>query len=179
MSTESPREPRFFSLTESRHFSKIIWGAAVVLLILAVIVPNVDYSLQEDSPRADATTRPFGDSIDAMEAKLNDGRLANADPNAALAMATILKARALTAAGPMAHDEIVWAVDHLDDYQPQIADQQDRARRETVRNHRNRLLFEELPRLSPDEGSEVLNEVRRAYIEAFDVDPAWYRSVPD
>ncbi len=159
-------------LTESKHLSKIIWGAAVVLLIATIIVPNVDFSLQVDSPRADATPDPFDERVTELEAKIGDGRFADADADDALRLAAMIKARALTEAGPMTVTEIVWTIETIEEFQPQIAAQPDAASRETLRNHRNDLIADELPRLDRQKALSVLDEKRALYRDTFGVDPA-------
>lgn len=165
-------------LTESKYFSKFIWAGAIFLLVATVIIPRVDFSLQKDSPRADATPDPFGEPINQMERLLRDGRLGDATAEEALRLAPALKARSLTAAGPMASSEIVWTVEKLEEYQPQIRAQPDEASEDALRNHRNELIFDALPRLDRQKGKESLDSVRQAYIDAIGVDPATTSKLP-
>ncbi len=160
------------TLANSRHFPRLIWGFAILLIIAILVIPRIDRSLQEDSPRADATPDPFAEEVVEMEEKLQGGTLSEVDEEEALAAATLLKARSLTEAGPMTPTEIIFAVDHFDDFRPQIAAQPDTPSKETLRRHRNALLFEELPRLDEERGAQALDEIRRAYLEAFEIDPA-------
>ena len=166
-------------ITESKHFSKIIWGGAIFLLVATLIIPRVDFSLQQDSPRANMTPDPFDDRIVELENRLHDGRLSKADPEISLMYATALKARALTDAGPMTSAEIVWTVEQLDDYQSQIADQPTAASQQALREHRNDLILDELPRLDRQQATDAFDSVRRAYLDAFGVDPAKTASLPE
>lgn len=175
-------QKRFFNLPVLAHspiFARLMWGLAILLVFAAFILPKVDTSLQHESPRAQATPDPFDEEVVALEEAFDAGELADVDPDHALSLATQLKARALTDAGPVTYSEMIWAAEHFDDFQPQIADQPDRASRETLRRHRNALLMETLPRLDEERTDQALNEIRRAYIEAFDVDPAQFSSLPD
>lgn len=159
-------------LSESKHLSRLMWGVVALLVLAAYIFPRIDTSLQHDSPRADATPDPFAEEVVEIEQLLEAGELESIDASQALPLAPLLKARALTSAGPMTHGEMIFAAQHLMEYQPQIAAQPDRPSRETLRRHRNSLLYEELPRLDPQRGDRALDEVRQAYLEAFGVDPA-------
>ena len=159
-------------LTNSPQFSRLMWGVVILLVVAAFIIPRVDMSIQHDSPRAQAVPDPFDDAVVAIEEELEANRLDTQDRDQAYRLAPLLKSRALTNAGPMTPSEMIWVVEHLQEYRPQIASQPSEAARETLRRHRNDLLFEELPRLDPERGSKALNEIRRAYLEALEIDPA-------
>ena len=166
-------------LTESKHLSKIIWGGAILLLLATIVVPRVDFSMQVDSPRADATPDPFDEQVERLEERMRSGSLGDADPHLAVRLAPMLKARSLTEAGPMAPTEIIWAVEWIEEYQPQIASQPTVPARETMRNYRNDLLVEELSRLDEDRARAALDEVRKHYRDAFDIDPAYIAEYPE
>lgn len=172
MPDEHDRRPAFGGITESRHLSKFIWGAAVLLLVATVIIPRVDFSLQVDSPRADATPDPFGDDIEELDRLVRTDQLADADPQTAIRLAPMIKARGLTEAGPMTVTDIRWTVEILEDYQPQLAAQPNAAARATLRDHRNQLITDELVRLDAQEAVAVLDAIRQQYIDTFGVDPA-------
>ena len=164
---------------QTKKVSWFLWGAAFFLIAAAFIVPNVDFSLQEDSPRADATSDPFRAEVHELEATFQQEGLVDVDPQRAVDHAPLLKARALTRIGSMSAVEVIDVADTIEEYQPQIAAQPDAARRVTMRNHRNDLIFDELHRVDKDDGVRLFDEIRDEFIETLDVDPAYQQQIPE
>lgn len=158
--------------SDNKKWSRLIWGAAIFLLAAAFIIPNVDFSLQVDSPRADATPDPFDERVVDFEKRFDRGDVDEVDADEALQYAPYLKARSLTDAGPMTAGQIIRIVDEIEEFQSQIAEQPTAASRAALRSHRNEVILEELPRLDEERAVEALDEVRGRYIEVFEVDPA-------
>ena len=152
--------------------SRIIWGGCAILLFLVFVVPSVDFSRQDDTPRVLGTPDPFADFVIDAEELLHNGRLAELDQDDAYRIAPLLKARALTKAGPIAPHEMEIVVEFIDEYRPQIAGQSGEGSRRALRNHRDELMLKELPRLDPEKAQAAMKEIRLAYDEAFDIDPS-------
>ncbi len=163
---------------KTKKVSKFLWGAALVLIIAAFAIPEIDFTLQEDSPRADAIPDPFDQRVRDFEAVYHNGELADADPDRALDYAPHLKARALTDVGPMSAEQLIGVVDIIEEYRPQIAAQPDQRSRLSLRHHRNEQIVADLHRLDDEQAVAAIDAVRDDYIEAFDLDPSAVSTPP-
>lgn len=159
-------------LFDSPFARRILWGATALLLLLAFIIPRLDFTPALEV--AHATSRPdlFDDETIAAEALLRSDELRLLSPQEAQELLPLLKARALTASGPMTPQEIQIALEILDEYQPQIASQPTAASRATLRRHRNSLILDYLPRQDRLAAFKALDEVLQAYIQTFGHDPS-------
>lgn len=143
-----------------------------MLLLLTFIMPRVEVGRHAESPREIQRPRLFEDEVRQVEVHLQAGTLSEVDQAVALSLAPSLKVRALSRVGSMTPREMEEAVELLEEFQIEIGAQPTRATRETMRHHRNQLLFERFQRVDADQGVVALDAVREAFLETFDVDPA-------
>ncbi len=166
-------------LTKSKYFAHFIWGGALFLIVATVVIPQVDISLQMDSPRADANPDPFSDEVVAFEEALLNDALTPDDADLGLRISPLIKARALTDAGPMTSGEIRWTADHIDDFQSQIGAQSQHRARLMLWNHRNEQLLDELPRLDEERALNALDDRQQRYRDQLLIDPAMMTRVAE
>lgn len=164
-------------VSKSKKVSRFFWAATFFLIVAAFVVPQVDFSLQEDSPRADDATDPFAPAVHEFDRRYSDQGLESSDPQKALDFAPLIKARALTEAGPLSEVEAIETAETIEKFRPQIAEQQTEGSRAALRNHRNEQIADNLTRIEHDDAVDVLDEVRDDYIDAFGVDPSWVTDV--
>jgi len=156
---------------KSKHLGKFMWGGFALLMFLTFVMPRVDSDRQLESPREQERPRLFDEATLDVEAHLQEGTLGEADAGLAMRLAPTLKIRQVARRGHMTLEEMEQAVELLEEFQAEIGGQSGAAR-ETLRNHRNGLLLEAFPRLDHEATLEVLDEVREAYMEAFQWDPS-------
>lgn len=169
--SESPSPPSSSSDDDARpskHLSRLMWGVALLLVVLAFVVPNIESSLSDDP---DGPVDAFDEKVQAFEKRLERGEPTPEDADRALEYAAFIKARSLTEAGSLSAPEVASAVDRIDKYQSQIANQPDMASRKTLRNRRTELIVEDTAQLDEDGARDALDSVRQDYRELFGFDP--------
>lgn len=166
-------------VTKSKKVSKVLWAFAFFLIVAAFVIPQVDISLQQDSPRAQDITDPFAEPIHQFHLQYREQGLAAVDPQQAVDFAPMLKARSLADVGSVSAEEIAEIADLIEHHQHQIASQPDQVRRETFRNHRNEQILELAPRVDGERAIEAIDEIRADYIDELGVDPTYMSEVPD
>lgn len=166
-------------VSRPKKVSKLFWALAFFLVVAALIVPNFDFSLQEESPRADAVTDPFDQQVHEFDMHYREYGLTDLDVEQAIEYAPMIKARALADAGSVSAVEVIAAAETIEKYQHQIADQPDEGSRATLRNHRNAEIIENLVHVDQQKAVEAFDGVRADYIDTFDVDPAYMTEVPE
>ncbi len=164
-------------LSESKYFAHILWAGAFFLIIATVVIPQVDFSLQIDSPRADATPDPFTDDVVAFEEALLNEALSPDDADEGLQLSAMIKARSLTDAGPMSSGELRWATELIEDFQSQIRAQSDNRARLMLWNQRNEKLLDQLPRLDEERALQALDDRQQRYRDQLGIDPAMMTEV--
>ncbi len=162
-----------------RKLSKLFWAVVFFLVIAAVVIPQMDITVQEDSPRAQDLTDPFDEAVHELDMQYREQGLESLDPQQAVEVAPLLKARSLADVGSVSAEEITAVAEHIESYQYQIAQQPDEARRTTVRNHRNDEILELAPPVYPDRAIENIDEIRADFIDELGVDPSYMTDLPD
>ncbi|RAL22140.1 hypothetical protein DL240_09805 [Lujinxingia litoralis] len=142
-----------------------IWTACAILILLSLVLPRVDMSIQHESPRAQATFDPFDPAIIELEEHLTRGDLGDWEVAEARRQLPLLKARALARVGPMTPVEMKRTAEMLADYAPQIASQSEGSA-QALRAHRDTLLASELPRLQPERITRALEATRQSFESA-------------
>lgn len=138
-----------------------IWTACALLILLSIVLPQVDMSIQHESPRAEANFDPFDPAIIALESHLAQQRVGDWEPDQVRAQLPLLQARALARIGPMTPVEMERVAALIDEYAPQIASQPEGSA-EALRAHRDHLIAESLPRLNADAIRNALEKTRQS-----------------
>ncbi|TXD35985.1 hypothetical protein FRC98_15045 [Lujinxingia vulgaris] len=138
-----------------------IWTACALLILLSIVLPQVDMSIQHESPRAEASYDPFDPAIIALESHLEQRQLGDWNPEEARAQLPLLQARALARVGPMTPVEMERVAALLDEYAPQIASQPEGSA-QALRAHRDHLIAESLPRHNAEAISAALEATRQS-----------------
>ena len=154
-------------ILQSRHIGRIIWAGFALLFLATVLFSQARHPDSIDPPRQIGPIDAFSPEVIAAESLLHAGELHTLSEGEARRYEFPLKVRALTSAGPMTPEEMDQIIDLFEEYRFQIQHESDPRSRQTLRNFRNRQLFEALPRLDPLQGQKALDEIHRIYQEAF------------
>lgn len=156
MYEEKPQQ----GLLQSRYLGRIIWAVFGLLLLAALIIPGSSRSGDAPRPGGPPALDAFSSRVIEAELSLKDGQSLTAEE--ARELEPYLKVRALTKAGPMTPEEMDDIAGLLRDYQAELEALPDPVSRQTLRNHRNRLLFDAHRRLDKEVGQIALQELREA-----------------
>lgn len=160
--------PQKKSLLQSRFASKFIWAAFGILFLVIFLFP----SNRPDETNPDALPfDAFHPAVIAAEELASQNALHTLSADEIQRVAPYLKVRALTTAGPMTPEEMDAIVAIIKEYQPEIARAPNEATRQTIRNHRDRQIFDAHPRLDPKRGARALEGVRQTTHDALNRSP--------